>query len=155
MIERVGKEFPTLFICVRKRVSPYPLEPKGGLEVGPAAASPWLSSALRRYRRAKSLSFQALQIRATSWAPQAPLLAVGLGSHWTAKGDRDKVEGVQRRVSLASLKPKGGLEVGPAAASPWLSSALRRYRRARSLAFQALLIREASSAPQAPLLAVV
>ena len=55
MIERVGKEFPTLFICVQRRVSPYPLEPKGGLEVGRAAASLWLSSALRRYRRAKSL----------------------------------------------------------------------------------------------------
>ena len=36
------------------------------LEVGPATAIPWLSSALRRYRRAKSLSFQALQIRVTS-----------------------------------------------------------------------------------------
>ena len=71
MIERVGKEFPTLFICVQRRVSPAPLTPKGGLEVGPATASPWLSSALRRYRRAKSLSFQALQIGVTSLAPQA------------------------------------------------------------------------------------
>ena len=78
------------------------------LEVGPASASLRLSSALCRYRRAKSLSFQALQIRATSWAPQAPLLAVGLGSHWTAKGDRGKVEGIQRRVSQAPLNPKGG-----------------------------------------------
>ena len=39
MIERVGKEFPTLFICVRERVRPAPLEPKDGLVVGPAAAS--------------------------------------------------------------------------------------------------------------------
>ncbi len=31
MIERVGKEFPTLFICVRERVRPAPLEPKDGL----------------------------------------------------------------------------------------------------------------------------
>jgi len=30
MIERVGKEFPTLFICVQRRVSPAPLEPKDG-----------------------------------------------------------------------------------------------------------------------------
>ena len=30
MIERVGKEFPTLFICVRERVRPAPLEPKDG-----------------------------------------------------------------------------------------------------------------------------
>ena len=58
MIKRVGKEFPTLFICVRERVRPAPLEPKDGLVVGPAAASPWLSSALRRYRRAKSLHSQ-------------------------------------------------------------------------------------------------
>ena len=127
MIERVGKEFPTLFICVRERVRPAPLEPKDGLVVGPAAASLRLSSALPRYRRARSLAFQALLIREASSAPQAPLLAVVLGSHWTTKGDRDKVEGVQMRVSLASLKPKGGLEVGPAAASLWLSSALRRY----------------------------
>ena len=55
MIERVGKEFPTLFICVRERVRPAPLEPKDGLVVGPAAASLRLSSALPRYRRAKSL----------------------------------------------------------------------------------------------------
>lgn len=127
MIERVGKEFPTLFICVQRRVSPYPLEPKGGLEVGPAAASLRLSSALPRYRRARSLAFQALLIREASSAPQAPLLAVVLGSHWTTKGDRDKVEGVQRCVSPAPLRPKGGLVVGPASASPWLSSALRRY----------------------------
>ena len=66
MIERVGKEFPTLFICVRERVRPAPLEPKDGLVVGPAAASLRLSSALCRYRRAKSLTFQALQIGATS-----------------------------------------------------------------------------------------
>ena len=58
MIERVGKEFPTLFICVRERVRPAPLEPKDGLVVGPAAASLRLSSALRRYRRAKSLHSQ-------------------------------------------------------------------------------------------------
>ena len=103
------------------------LHQKTVLEVGPAAASLWLSSALPRYRRARSLAFQALLIREASSAPQAPLLAVVLGSHWTTKGDRDKVEGVQMRVSLASLKPKGGLEVGPAAASLWLSSALRRY----------------------------
>ena len=38
----------------------------------------------------------------------SPLLAVGLGSHWTAKGDRGKVEGIQRRVSQAPLNPKGG-----------------------------------------------
>ena len=85
MIERVGKEFPTLFICVRERVRPAPLEPKDGLVVGPAAASLRLSSALPRYRRARSLTFQALQIGVTSWAPQAPLLAVVLGSHWTAQ----------------------------------------------------------------------
>lgn len=30
MIERVGKEFPTLFICVRERVSPAPLDPSFG-----------------------------------------------------------------------------------------------------------------------------
>lgn len=29
MIERVGKEFPTLFICVRERVRPAP-RPKAG-----------------------------------------------------------------------------------------------------------------------------
>ena len=85
MIERVGKQFPTLFICVRERVRPAPLEPKDGLVVGPAAASLRLSSALPRYRRARSLTFQALQIGATSLAPQVPLLAVGLGSHWTVK----------------------------------------------------------------------
>lgn len=28
MIERVGKEFPTLFICVQNRVSQAPLNPK-------------------------------------------------------------------------------------------------------------------------------
>ena len=71
MIERVGKEFPTLFICVRERVSPAPLRPKGGLEVGPATASLWLSSALPRYRRARSLAFQALLIREASSASQA------------------------------------------------------------------------------------
>ena len=100
MIERVGKEFPTLFICVRERVRPAPLEPKDGLVVGPAAASLRLSSALPRYRRARSLAFQALLIREASSAPQAPLLAVVLGSHWTTKGDRDKVEGVQMQPRL-------------------------------------------------------
>ena len=88
MIERVGKEFPTLFICVRKRVSPYPLEPKGGLEVGPAAASPWLSSALRRYRRARSLAFQALLIREASFAPQARFWTWG----WSHTGLRKGIE---------------------------------------------------------------
>ena len=72
MIERVGKEFPTLFICVRERVRPAPLEPKDGLVVGPAAASLRLSSALPRYRRARSLAFQALLIREASFAPLAP-----------------------------------------------------------------------------------
>ena len=79
MIERVGKEFPTLFICVRERVRPAPLEPKDGLVVGPAAASLRLSSALPRYRRARSLAFQALQIGATSWSPQAPSFGRGSG----------------------------------------------------------------------------
>lgn len=78
MIERVGKEFPTLFICVRERVRPAPLEPKDGLVVGPAAASLRLSSALPRYRRARSLAFQALLIRATSWTPQARFWPWGL-----------------------------------------------------------------------------
>ena len=81
MIERVGKEFPTLFICVRERVRPAPLEPKDGLVVGPAAASLRLSSALPRYRRARSLAFQALLIREASSCTTSPLLDVGLVSH--------------------------------------------------------------------------
>ena len=83
MIERVGKEFPTLFICVRERVRPAPLEPKDGLVVGPAAASLRLSSALPRYRRARSLAFQALQIREASSCTTSPLLDLGQVSHWT------------------------------------------------------------------------
>ena len=70
-IERVGNTFPTLFICVQRRVSQAPLNPKGGLEVGPATASLRLSCALPRYRRARSLAFQALLIREASSAPPA------------------------------------------------------------------------------------
>ena len=40
MIERVGKEFPTLFICVRERVRPAPLEPKDGASGGPGFSQP-------------------------------------------------------------------------------------------------------------------
>ena len=83
MIKRVGKVFPTLFIFVRERVRPAPLEPKDGLVVGPAAASLRLSSALPRYRRARSLAFRALLIGEASSSPLTPLLDVGLVSHWT------------------------------------------------------------------------
>ena len=40
MIERVGKEFPTLFICVQRRVSPAPLEPKDGASGGTGFSQP-------------------------------------------------------------------------------------------------------------------
>ncbi len=155
MIERVGKEFPTLFICVKRRVSPAPLTPKGGAEVGPASASPWLSSALCRYRRAKSLTFQALLIREASSAPPARFWTWVWSHTGLRKGIETKLKVSKTVRTQPHLDQKAELEEGPASASLWLSSALPRYRRARSLAFQALLIREASSAPQAPLLAVV
>ena len=40
MIERVGKEFPTLFICVQRRVRPAPLEPKDGASGGTGCSQP-------------------------------------------------------------------------------------------------------------------
>ena len=40
MRERVGREFPTLFICVRERVSPAPLEPKDGASGGTGFSQP-------------------------------------------------------------------------------------------------------------------
>ena len=85
-----------------------PLKPKGGAWGGTGCSQPEAVFRLVALSKGLVTAFQALQIRATSWAPQAPLLAVGLGSHWTAKGDRGKVEGIQRRVGQAPLKPKGG-----------------------------------------------
>ena len=149
MIERVGKEFPTLFICVQRRVSPAPLTPKGGLEVGPATASLRLSSALPRYRRARSLAFQALLIREASWAPQARFWTWGKAPTGLRKGIETKLKVSKGVGAQLHLDQKTELEVGPATASPWLSSALRRYRRAKSLSFQALQIGVTSLAPQA------
>ncbi len=40
MIERVGKEFPTLFICVQNCVSPAPLTPKDGASGGTGCSQP-------------------------------------------------------------------------------------------------------------------
>ena len=127
MIERVGKEFPTLFIFVRERVRPAPLEPKDGLVVGPAAASLRLSSALPRYRRARSLAFQALLIREASSAPQARFWTWGWSHTGLRKGIETKLKVSKTVRTQPHLHQKGELEEGPAAASLWLSSALRRY----------------------------
>ena len=95
MIERVGKEFPTLFICVRERVRPAPLEPKDGLVVGPAAASLRLSSALAVYGGLSRCAPRPL-IRPPSschkgyFAPQPPCQALG------AKRFLDRRQGVKK-----------------------------------------------------------
>ena len=136
------------------RTQPH-LHQKGELEEGPAAASLWLSSALCRYRRAKSLTFQALQIREASSAPPARFWTWVWSHTGLRKGIETKLKVSKTVRTKPHLDQKAELEEGPASASPWLSSALRRYRRAKSLSFQALQIGEASSAPQAPLLAVV
>ena len=101
--------------------------------VGPASASLRLSSALPRYRRARSLAFQALQIREASSAPPARFWTWV----WSPTGLRKGIETKLKVSKGVWAKPhsiqKAGLEVGPATASLRLSSALRRYRRAKSL----------------------
>ena len=120
------------------------------LEVGPATASLWLSSALRRYRRARSLAFQALLIREASSAPQARFWTWGWSHTGLRKGIETKLKVSKGVWAKPHLHQKAELEVGPAAASPWLSSAWCRYRRAKSLTFQALQIGATSLAPQVP-----
>ena len=101
--------------------------------MGPAAASPWLSSALCRYRRAKSLRSKPFRYAPHSkhhkhrfwpwvWAP------TGL-----SKGTEAKLKVFKGVWAKPHLTQKAGLEVGPASASLWLFSALCRYRRAKSL----------------------
>ena len=122
---------------------------KTGLVVGPAAASLRLSSALPRYRRARSLAFQALLIREASSAPQARFWTWGWSHTGLRKGIETKLKVSKTVRTKPHLDQKAELEEGPASASPWLSSALRRYRRAKSLSFQALQIGVTSLAPQA------
>ena len=122
--------------------------------MGPASASLRLSSALPRYRRARSLAFQALLIREASFAPQARFWTWVWSHTGLRKGIETKLKVSKTVRTQPHLDQKAELEVGPAAASLRLSSALPRYRRARSLTFQALQIGATSLAPQVPLLAV-
>ena len=85
MIERVGKEFPTLFICVQSRVSPAPLEPKDGASGGTGFSQPTAVFRLASLSKGWVTSVPSPSDTRGILCTTSPLLDVGQGSHWTAE----------------------------------------------------------------------